>query len=110
MLLCLTTDLRVIEVPVNYLPRVGASSVTGDLGKAVRLGLRMVGFIVSFRLRTLGRAHDRPGARHLVSDTSRTVRLRANTHLPHVGWSPDDGDGSSPDVAGTRQAGASVNG
>ncbi|HVL05291.1 MAG TPA: glycosyltransferase family 2 protein [Acidimicrobiales bacterium] len=110
MLLCLTTDLRIIEVPVNYLPRVGTSSVTGDLGKAVRLGLRMVRFIVAFRLRTLGRAHGRPGARHPVGDTSRTVRLRANAHLPHVGSSPDDGDGSSPGVPWARQAGVPVNG
>src|SRR5205085_10702383 len=34
MLLCLTSGLRTVEVPVNYLPRVGVSSVTGDFGKA----------------------------------------------------------------------------
>jgi len=55
MLLCLTSGLRTVEVPVNYLPRVGVSSVTGDLGKALRLGLRMGVYILGFRLRTLGR-------------------------------------------------------
>ena len=55
MLLCLTSGLRTVEVPVNYLPRVGLSSVTGDFGKAFRLGLRMGVLIVGFRLRTLGR-------------------------------------------------------
>jgi SAM-dependent methyltransferase len=51
MLLVITSGARVVEVPVNYLPRVGRSSVTGDMGKAIRLGLQMIAFIVSFRLR-----------------------------------------------------------
>ena len=55
MLLCITSGLRTVEVPVNYLPRVGVSSVTGDLGKAFRLGVRMGVYILGFRLRTLGR-------------------------------------------------------
>jgi hypothetical protein len=55
MLLCLTSGLRTVEVPVNYLPRVGVSSVTGSTGKAFRLGVRMGFHIVGFRLRTLGR-------------------------------------------------------
>jgi len=55
MLLCITSGLRTVEVPVNYLPRVGVSSVTGSRGKAIRLGMRMAAHIVSFRLRTLGR-------------------------------------------------------
>jgi len=55
MLLCLTSGLRTVEVPVNYLPRVGVSSVTGSKGKAFRLGVRMGFHIVAFRLRTLGR-------------------------------------------------------
>lgn len=54
MLLVITSGSRVVEVPVNYLPRVGVSSVTGDLRKAVILGLQMVWFIARFRLRTLG--------------------------------------------------------
>ena len=56
MLLIIVSGARFVEVPVNYLPRVGVSSVTGDLGKAVVLGLQMIGFIVRFRLATLGRA------------------------------------------------------
>lgn len=51
MLLVITSGARVVEVPVNYLPRVGTSSVTGDLRKAVRLGFQMIGFILKFRLR-----------------------------------------------------------
>lgn len=53
MLLVITSGARVVEVPVNYLPRVGTSSVTGDLGKAIRLGLQMIAYVLAFRLRVL---------------------------------------------------------
>jgi SAM-dependent methyltransferase len=51
MLLVITSGASVVEVPVNYLPRVGESSVTGDLGKAIKLGIQMTAFILVFRLR-----------------------------------------------------------
>lgn len=51
MLLVIASGARVVEVPVNYLPRVGTSSVTGDPLKAMRLGVQMIGYIVRFRLR-----------------------------------------------------------
>jgi glycosyltransferase involved in cell wall biosynthesis len=54
MLTVITSGARVVEIPVNYLPRVGVSSVTGDLVKAVRLGLEMIVFISRFRLKTIG--------------------------------------------------------
>ncbi len=44
--------LRVIQVPVNYLPRVGESSVTGDMRKAVLLGLWMIGLVLRYRVRS----------------------------------------------------------
>jgi glycosyltransferase involved in cell wall biosynthesis len=56
MLLTIVSGARFVEVPVNYLPRVGVSSVTGDLWKAFVLGTQMIGFIVRFRLATLGQA------------------------------------------------------
>lgn len=56
MLLTIVSGARIVEVPVNYLPRVGLSSVTGDLAKAAILGVQMIGFIVRFRLTTLGQA------------------------------------------------------
>jgi glycosyltransferase involved in cell wall biosynthesis len=50
MLLAATRrHVRVVQIPVNYLPRVGDSSVTGDLGTTVRLGLRMIGMVVQAR-------------------------------------------------------------
>ena len=45
MLLSLLHGLQVIQIPVNYLPRVGESSVTGDLRKAFLLGLWMIGLV-----------------------------------------------------------------
>ncbi len=52
MLLSLLHGLRVIQVPVNYLPRIGVSSVTGDGRKAVMLGLWMIGLVFRYRLRS----------------------------------------------------------
>lgn len=49
MLLAINSGRRFVEVPVNYLPRVGTSSVTGHPIKAVLLGLRMIHFIFATR-------------------------------------------------------------
>ena len=40
----------IVQVPVNYRPRVGVSSVTGELRKTVPLGLEMLSIIVKMRL------------------------------------------------------------
>jgi hypothetical protein len=50
MLLSLIHKQRMIQIPVNYLPRVGQSSVTGDLSKAVALGMWMIGLVLRYRL------------------------------------------------------------
>jgi SAM-dependent methyltransferase len=65
MLLVITSGARVVEVPVNYLPRVGTSSVTGDMGKAVKLGLQMIVYILRFRLRVALRGRAKPQPRSL---------------------------------------------
>lgn len=72
MLLAIADGARIVEVPINYLPRVGESAVTGDLKKAVVLGLRMIAFILRFRLATAGRAR-RPGRPRLVEGGSTPV-------------------------------------
>jgi hypothetical protein len=51
MVLSLRHSYRVIQIPVNYLPRVGESSVTGDPAKAFRLGVQMIWLITSHRVR-----------------------------------------------------------
>lgn len=50
MLLAITSGARVVEIPVNYLPRVGVSSVTGRWINAFILGLQMIWLILEFRL------------------------------------------------------------
>lgn len=52
MLLTLLSGLKVIQIPVNYLPRVGESAVTGDVRKAFVLGLAMIGLVVRYRVRS----------------------------------------------------------
>ena len=54
MILSLLSGLKVIQIPVNYLPRVGESSVTGDFRKAFVLGLTMIGLVLRYRFLRLG--------------------------------------------------------
>ena len=63
MLLTIASGARFVEVPINYLPRVGVSAVTGDPRKAVVLGFQMIGFILRFRLATLGQTRRPPEPR-----------------------------------------------
>lgn len=44
--------LKSIEIPVNYRPRVGESSITGSKVKAVRLGLVMLGLVIRYRFKS----------------------------------------------------------
>ena len=56
MLLTITSGARYVEVPLNYLPRVGTSSVTGKRLVAIAVGVRMIELILRFRFRGPGRA------------------------------------------------------
>jgi hypothetical protein len=56
ILLTVVSGARFVEVPVNYLPRVGVSSVTGRPLAAIQVGLRMVQLL----LRKRGLSHRRP--------------------------------------------------
>lgn len=52
MLLTIVSGARFVEVPVNYLPRVGVSSVTGKRVAALRVGLRMIELVLRVRRAT----------------------------------------------------------
>jgi glycosyltransferase involved in cell wall biosynthesis len=52
MLLAIASGARIVEVPVNYLQRVGTSSVTGERIEAARVGLRMIALVLRYRLST----------------------------------------------------------
>lgn len=53
MLLIILNRIHFIEIPVNYKPRVGISSVTGSKLKAFSLGMTMIWTIVKYRFRSL---------------------------------------------------------
>jgi glycosyltransferase involved in cell wall biosynthesis len=52
-LLVIKSGTRFIEIPVNYKPRVGISSVTGSIKKAFALGVKMIFLILRYRFRKL---------------------------------------------------------
>jgi len=68
MLLVISERIPLVQVPVRYLPRVGESSVTGHLAKAVRLGLEMIAMSVAHRLTTWGDRLFNRGGRRPTSD------------------------------------------
>ncbi len=51
MLITVASGARFVEIPVNYLPRVGTSSASGRPLVAVAIGLRMILLILRWRLR-----------------------------------------------------------
>ena len=52
MVLSLICGLKIIQIPVNYLPRVGRSAVTGDFRVAFQLGLKMIWLVLRYRIRS----------------------------------------------------------
>jgi glycosyltransferase involved in cell wall biosynthesis len=50
LLIALLRRVDVVQVPVNYHPRVGQSSVTGELRKTIDLGLDMIRMVLRMRL------------------------------------------------------------
>ena len=51
MLLTKWKNISFLQIPISYKDRIGESSVTGDLGKAFKLGLQMIWLILTFRFR-----------------------------------------------------------
>lgn len=48
-----TADLVTVEVPVRYRPRIGRSKITGTIAGTVGAGIKIVGWILSWRLRLI---------------------------------------------------------
>jgi glycosyltransferase involved in cell wall biosynthesis len=59
LLIAVIMRTKLVQVPVNYHPRVGVSSVTGDLGKTVKLGLEMILLVLKMRLRSFAIRRER---------------------------------------------------
>ena len=66
-----------VEIPVNYLTRVGESSVTGDLWKAFSLGIRMIRLVLAYRFglhrRSRIRWQEATGWEHRLAALSRSI-------------------------------------
>ena len=60
MLIIFMRGYRTIEISVNYLERVGMSSVTGDLRKAFVLGMTMIFYTLRFYILHRVLKHDIP--------------------------------------------------
>ena len=52
-LLVIKSETKFIEIPVNYKPRVGKSSVTGSMRKAFVLGLKMIFLILRYKFKRI---------------------------------------------------------
>jgi glycosyltransferase involved in cell wall biosynthesis len=61
VVLALLDRWRIIEIPLNYRGRVGASKITGSRLTALKVGARMIGLILAYRLRRGGQTK-RPGS------------------------------------------------
>ncbi len=59
MLLIILHKIKFIEIPVNYKPRVGESSVTGSKIKAFFLGITMIWTILKYRILSIFTPHHR---------------------------------------------------
>ncbi|GAB2685742.1 glycosyltransferase family 2 protein [Thalassiella azotivora] len=51
LMLAVIRHAKIVQVPVNYHPRVGHSSVTGDIRKTIPLGLEMLRMVLRMRVR-----------------------------------------------------------
>lgn len=96
MIRTIASGAHFVEIPVNYLPRVGRSSVTGDLSKALVLGLQMVVLILGLRLETMGRARRLSRRMHGTRPTDASSIHRTDAGSP----SPGSGDTSTASPAG----------
>jgi glycosyltransferase involved in cell wall biosynthesis len=95
-----------VEIPVNYRPRVGESSVTGNFWKAARLGLQMIAFVLSYRLGLQRRPRvlwgqqppATPGLAMLSEAVSTGVRAKApGSHQPTT--QPDVAEPTAPKIS-----------
>ncbi|MGZ4802608.1 MAG: glycosyltransferase family 2 protein [Acidimicrobiia bacterium] len=83
MVLAVCSGQGIVQVPVNYRPRVGQSSVTGDFSKAFSLGLEMMSIIVRNRRRraTLRTAMIKAVARNSLTPRTNTDPTRDELDL-----------------------------
>lgn len=74
LMLALVVRDTVVQVPVNYHPRIGTSAVTGDTRTAIRLGLQMLWMVLTMRIRP-PRREQRPAGRRGQDQAARLQTL-----------------------------------
>ena len=86
MILALLHRIPVVQVPLNYCARVGQSKITGQMSRAVRVGVAMVGLILRYRLTRLAAGDAEPGppplARSPADGGTRTAGGVAQRQVP----------------------------
>jgi glycosyltransferase involved in cell wall biosynthesis len=75
LMLAVVARDTIVQVPVNYHPRIGTSSVTGDIRIAIRLGLRMLRMVLGMRVRPPRRQY-RPAGRRRSEQAAPAELLR----------------------------------
>jgi hypothetical protein len=93
----------IVQVPVNYHPRIGTSAVTGDTRIAIRLGLEMLRMMLAMRVRP-PRRQPRPAGRRRKDQATQQQPLGNSRGRPHhgpPGREREDADHPHPD--GTDQ-------
>jgi glycosyltransferase involved in cell wall biosynthesis len=53
VILSLLSNFKVVEIPVNYLPRKGYSKITGKWINVIKVGIRMVLLMIKYRIRSI---------------------------------------------------------
>lgn len=101
LLLAVVSRDTIVQVPVNYHPRIGTSAVTGDTRTAIRLGLEMLRMVLAMRVRPPRRQH-RPAGRHRKEQAAQQQPLRNSRGRSHHGAldrEHEDSDHAHPDYA-----------
>jgi hypothetical protein len=97
MLAVLARD-TIVQVPVNYHPRIGTSAVTGDTRTAIRLGLEMLRMVLAMRVRPPRRQYRPAGLRKDQAAQQQPLRnSRGRSHHGALGREREDAGHALPD-------------
>ncbi len=53
VILAIINNFKIVEIPLNYKPRIGESKITGNFKKALSTGLKMIFLIVGYWIKNL---------------------------------------------------------
>jgi hypothetical protein len=101
LLLAVVGRDTIVQVPVNYHPRIGTSAVTGDTRIAIRLGLEMLRMVLAMRVRPPRRQH-RPAGRRRQDQAAQQQPLwnsQGRSHSGALDREHEDADHAHPDNA-----------